>query len=692
MNSQWPFVPSVVVTNFNPSLLQQSIKCKLNLFPAILVFLFLFCFVDQLQAQVTFVKEGKAEAVVALADKPSETARYAAEELVKHVRLATGITLKIESESNVSEQVHTRIYVGETEAARRYGIDVASLPREAFLMRSVGNDLFIVGKEDSGNPLDEGNPNVGTLFGIYDFLEEYVGVCWLWPGKLGTYVPQTNTIEILSVNRLEAPALQFRKMRWHIIGRIANGGKLEPADELLGFSQEVAQSYGKEVGILFRRHRLGGMDIKPPTGHETSNWWKLYGKVHPEWFALCKDGTRGNPDPRKGDDSEVSFCVTNEELQDFIVKQWDGKSTIVLGPIDHVGRCNCDKCRAWDSPQPVNPPWFARLMYSNPPKDDVFYGQTSDRYARFWKVIREKALKRNPNVQISCSFLYENEFTAPVTGIKLDKNYFGEFVQWRDPHLRYFPMPVQAYDWMKEQWLGWKKTGIRMSYRPNYMHDGYVLPYFDSWQSGDFFKFARKNGMEGAEFDSYTGQWAVQGLRLYMHMRLLSNPDLGIRTIRDEYFSAFGPAAKSVEHYCDYWEDYAVKNVLNFINLLSMRRYANYPLEAQKAFPLEVFEPAKAMLKQAMAEAKSSKLPEFAERVNFLLVGLQHAELTIRLASIYNGQRDVPVERLNEAKRALGELVQFRKKHEGMYFSDLLHVTNFWERPCWNMDYFTNNK
>lgn len=656
------------------------------------IFLILFFHALNLQAQIKVLKDGKATSVVVIADKPSVTARYAAEELVKHVKLATGISLKIEPESGIREEVASHIYVGETETARRYGIDADRLPREAFVMRSVGNDLFIVGNEDAGNPLDEGNPNVGTLFGVYNFLEVFLGVRWLWPGELGTFVPETDNIEISSVNKLESPALQYRTMRWHIIGRIANGGKLDPADELLGFSQDVAQSYGKEVGKLFRRNRLGGLDIKPPTGHETSNWWKLYGKLHPEWFALCKDGTRGNPDPRKGENSEVSFCVTNEELQDFIVSKWDRKRTLVLGPIDHVGRCNCDKCRAWDSPQPVNPPWFAKLMYSNPPKDDVFYGQTSDRYARFWKVIRGKAMKLNPNVQISCSFLYENEFTAPITGIKLDKNYFGEFVQWRDPHLRYFPMPNEAYDWMKEQWLGWKRTGIRMSYRPNYLHDGYVLPHFDSWQSGDFFKFACKNGMEGAEFDSYTGQWAVQGLRLYMHMRLMSNPDLEIADIRNEYFSAFGPAAKSIERYCDYWEDYAVKNVLNFINLLSMRRYANYPLEAWKAFPAKVFEPAEAILEQALTETQTSRNPEFTERVKFLQVGLQHALLTLKLSMVYNGNRDIPDEHLSEAGKALGELVRFRKEHERMYFSDLLHVTSFWERPSWNMDYYSNNK
>ena len=273
--------------------------------------------------------------------------------------------------------------------------------------------------------------------------------------------------------------------------------------------------------------------------------------------------------------------------------------------------------------------------------------------------------------------------------IKLDKNFYGEFVQWRDPHLRYFPMPKAAFEWIKQQWLGWKKTGIRMGYRPNYLHDGYVMPYFDTWQSGEFFKFAYENGMEGTDFDMNTGQWAVQGLRLYMHLRLNSNPELKIKEIRKEYFSAFGPAAESIEHYCDYWESYAIENVLNFIEHLEVRRYAKYPLQVHEAFPLKVFDPATAILEQALEEAHTSSYPEFAERVKFLQVGLEHARLTVKLATIYNGNKNIPKDRLEEAKELLRKLVQFRKDHQKLYFSDLYHVTSYWERRNWNMDYFS---
>ncbi len=464
-------------------------------------------------AQISLVQDGEARAAIVIANTPTDTARYAAEELAQHVERATGIALEIVAESEAPLELHTRVYIGDTETGQRNGIDTVRLPREAYIMRSVGNDLFIAGREGNGDPLSESNPNAGTLFGVYEFLEHFLGVRWLWPGELGTYAPKTDTVELWAVNDMRAPALAFRGLYLSRIQSVINGGTISQEDARLGFSPEGAAAYGKALKILLRRHRMGGVDIKPPSGHLFYGWWKRYGKEHPEWFALRKDGTRGHPDPNY---NNTPMCVSNEALQDFVIAQWDGESVLLLGPVDRPGRCICDNCRAWDGPQPENPPWFATYVYgADPRSQELFGGATSDRYARFWKVMREKAAKRNPHAIVSASFIYENELPAPVLKINLGKNIYGEFVQWQDPHLRYFPMPDEAVEWLKAQWLGWRKTGIRLGYRPNYLHDGYVMPHFETKQEGGFFKFAYEHGMEGARFDSLTGQWAAQGPRLY---------------------------------------------------------------------------------------------------------------------------------------------------------------------------------
>ena len=293
----------------------QHPKSVFLIFLSLLIFA---CFGRSVMAEVIVVKDGIPQAAIVTSENPTETARYAVKELVKHVKCATGMELKVVTESRVPTDLHSLIYVGETKTAFGNGIDAQNLPRETFVMRSVGNDLFILGKESDSDPLDKSNPDVGTLFGVYEFLEKYVGVRWLWPGELGTYVPRTKTIALPAIKQLEEPALLFRNMRNH-------GHNIDPnsKDALLGFSPDVAKDYNKALNVLYRRHRMGGMDARPATGHSKVDW-KLYGKEHPEWFVLTYDGKRGNPKPGRAD-PQVSLCVSNEELQDFIVDQWDGK-------------------------------------------------------------------------------------------------------------------------------------------------------------------------------------------------------------------------------------------------------------------------------------------------------------------------------------------------------------------------------
>lgn len=186
--------------------------------------------------RLSLVRDAKAHAVVMTADEPSETARYAVEELVWHVTESTGVALKVLPESEAPGQPCTRVYVGETEAARRLGIVPENLPREAYTMRCLGKDLFIVGRDGNEDPLRQDNPNAGTLFGVYEFLERFLGVRWLWPGKLGTYIPKTGSVEFRPVDETHEPALKFRLLHWSRIHAILQGGKLSEEDARLGFS------------------------------------------------------------------------------------------------------------------------------------------------------------------------------------------------------------------------------------------------------------------------------------------------------------------------------------------------------------------------------------------------------------------------------------------------------------------------
>jgi hypothetical protein len=58
--------------------------------------------------QVSLVRDGEARAVIVRAEEPSEMSRYAVQELVWHMKRATGVELEVLPESETSTDVHTR--------------------------------------------------------------------------------------------------------------------------------------------------------------------------------------------------------------------------------------------------------------------------------------------------------------------------------------------------------------------------------------------------------------------------------------------------------------------------------------------------------------------------------------------------------------------------------------------------------
>lgn len=619
----------------------------------LLMMMFLLPFMPLPATAVTLVENGEPGAIVVIANDPTPMAEHAAEELVLHVEKATGVRLEIAQESAVPDTPPSRIYVGVTAAAREHGIDVAALPDDASILRTVGDDLYVLGDEhEDDDPLAR-IAKTGTRDGVLELLERYVGARWLWPGELGTYVPKTETLVIdEDLDEVIEPAFDFRRFRLHHTrAALRDYG---PELERMGVSRSWLEAYDQDVRRLVRRHRVGYTQPKPVVGHRFSGWWEEYGDEHPEWFMMNADGERGPSSA--GRTRHVAICVTNEELQRFIVEEATdthgavSEDTLRLGGVDRRVSCHCADCRAWDGPQD-DPPPFARNLYQP--------FNVSDRYARFWKTMLEKAKQRNPDVLVTV-FLYFNYLAAPQTDLELGEQVYGEFVPWGAAELVYFPMSDEAFDYLKAQWLGWRRTGMQMGYRPNYLTGSYAMPLFSTWQAGEFFQFAAEHGMKGFDFDSLHANWATQGPMVYMHLRQSGNPHMPIEAIRAEYFSAFGPAADEMERFFDYWEDHnesrAVAGLYN-------------PVRAHEAYPQAAFQRAQRFLDEAMAAAREHPQPEFAERVAFIEAGFEHARLASRLMGTLDRGR-VPrhdPQAFRNAQQALEDLVAFRRAHEDTY-------------------------
>ena len=615
---------------------------------------------------VLLVDEGGAEgmeafAVIVTADEPTRAVGYAARELARHVEKATGISLPVAVDSDIPVVYPYRIYLGDTAAAREQGIVADDLPKESCILRTIGTHLFVVGRDEE---LRYGEHDVGgTLFGVYELLDRYVGVRWLWPGELGIYVPRTDRVAFPgNLNETVAPPFTTTLFRRGLVDRALQS--YDPAVSRIAFSEDGLRSYSSELRDYLIRHRAwqrakqSDWPPRPAYWFSHMNLWPRYGETNPEFFAMHPDGRRG---PSREGRDDAPLCVSNPELHRVIIEEvWAGKDMMDLGEVDDSFFCHCPDCLEWDGPQPEDSPGFQLGRSVRP--------STSNRYARFWKTLYEMAAERNPDVT-GGTFLYFNYLSAPTIDIELHPRIFGEFVPWGDSRVVYYPMSEQAHEWVKNQWLGWSKTGISMVYRPNYLLGGYVMPHLSTWQVGDMLRFAHEHGMLGFDYDSLWGQWAAKGPMLYLHIRLTTHPQMDIAVIRDEFFSGFGPAAAHIEEYFDYWEDYSSTRATG-----GGVGWSN-PTRAHLVYPPEVFAPAEAMLERALEAAQAHPLPEFAERVRFVQAGLEHARLAARFTSTLDFPGKVPVhdeERFRAARAALDELVAFRRAHEHLNISDYL--------------------
>ncbi len=608
-------------------------------------------------AGLTLVTGGRPGAVVVIPDEATAVARYAAEELVAHVAKATGATLKIVNETEAPPEPLVRIYLGPTRAARAAGLRVDRLAPETFVRRTVGSALFIAGGDAPGDPLEPGT-FAGTLFGVYEFLERELGVRWVWPGDLGTYVPKRAVVVVGAVDETIAPYFLQRNVR----GGLTFTGR----HAALGFSPPAAADYARAQAVFLRRHRMGRSE-RLSYHHAFTDWWAKYGQAHPEWFQLV-DGRRGPTKPG----AVYSMCVSNPDLHREIVAQWQRQreadprnATHFLNVAENgtIGWCECANCRAWDGPTPAD------FLDHYPPQSKMALtgGRcVSDRYARFWLAVQKLAEQIDPEVTV-VAYNYFNYFYYPSPAIKLNARILvGSY-----PSSGWYPRSAGENAWFQRQWAGWRATGARLFSRGNYCLDGYAMPHLYAHQFADEFKDQVRNGMVATDYDALTGQWAVQGPNLYLLMRLQSRPDAAADDLLAEYYSAFGAGAPQVKAAFDYWERYTAENIgrAGAIFADNTSRWRAYAKAAHVIFPEACFAPAEALLAQA-AVATADDAGALA-RVRFLQAGLTHARLCSRVSSLLTVID--PASTPERGRAALAELVAFRRLHEREWIGNLNH-------------------
>jgi len=288
-------------------------------------------------AVLDLVRDGQPAAGVVLGEQASAQLKGAVKVLIACVAESTGAALPVATEP---PEQGTILFVGPSSAVEALGIGVGELD----------DDGYVIAFPDERSVVILGPTDWGTEYGVYEFLERYVGVRWLMPGADGTDVPKRETITVPRESLRHEPAF---------FSRLFSG--------LRGRAQDEWARRNRMHGRVSFHHNL--LHLFPP---------ETYTKTHPEFFPMHKD-ERYLPPTNSTHRWQPCFTATGivDEAVANITRFFDEHpeaTSYSLGTNDSSGYCRCENCLARIS---GDKNFLGRIDYS-----DLYYDWANQVIAR----------------------------------------------------------------------------------------------------------------------------------------------------------------------------------------------------------------------------------------------------------------------------------------------------------------------
>ena len=316
----------------------------------------------------TLISSRSGDLEIVVPTEAGETAKYAGEELQHFLQKGCGAEIPLrETRSNAKYA----IILGDNALFRKAFPDrkLEKLVRDGFYTLREKGDIYIAGRDDKGKQIrkflssrsgtwwNDTYFERGTLFGAYDFLERFAGVRFFFDGEIGTVVPRHGELKVPdSIHIMDRPDFTSRKTSWLVMAK----------DEWYDDGDPVPASNRN-----YLRWRLETRSIPNCHGLAYLGYVHRFGKTHPEYFALRKDGKRYS-DPKMPYPGQL--CLSNSGIRNEIfldVRSFlKGEAASVRGikppgngsywpspgfqkgfanimPQDAFQECHCETCRAY---------------------------------------------------------------------------------------------------------------------------------------------------------------------------------------------------------------------------------------------------------------------------------------------------------------------------------------------------------
>ena len=445
---------------------------------------------------------GKSDYRIVLSNEASPSEKHAANELQMFLKEISGATLPIViDETSVSG---SEIILGDNAHLRKLNakIDFDKLGNEGFTIRTVGPHLVVVGGKLRG-----------TMYGVYTFLEDYLGCRW-FSSKV-SHIPKRSRIEISPIDDdTQIPILEYREPFY----TDAFDSDWAARNKMNSNSAHLDEQRGGKVMYSNFVHTF--YPLLPPD---------QYFEEHPEYYSEI-DGKRTW--------ERAQLCLTNPDVVRLAterVRQWIEESpqaTIFsVSQNDWRGWCQCESCAKIDEHEESHIGTVLHFVNQIAEEIEKEYPHIAiDTLAYQYTRMPPKYVRPRPNVIVRlCSI--ECCFSHPLDTCEMNASFKADIE-------------------------GWSKVSDRLyiwDYVTNFSHYIQPFPNFDVLKPN--IQFFANHGVKGIfEEGNYSGGGGgeLAELRAYVMAKVLWNPDYDTQKAMNEFLVGYyGKAFAPIRAYID---------------------------------------------------------------------------------------------------------------------------------------------
>ncbi|MBO4648516.1 MAG: DUF4838 domain-containing protein [Lentisphaeria bacterium] len=457
-----------------------------------------------------------------------------------------------------------------------------------------------------GDRLDIYGTNI--KYAVADFLERECGVRYLWPGKLGTVIPDGSVRTLPNGEYSFQPQFSIRlSQSFHYPTRYMN---LPDRKDL----------------SIWLQHRKIGQELRASFGHAFARLVprEKYGKTHPEYFSLITPanwtgGVKPEKPRRANSDTGVwQLCTSNPEVRQIIAEQLAANARkhpeIVqsISPNDGAGFCECDQCKAED--EPIQTAAGARL---------------TNRMYKFMADVARRAQKIYPGTRVGM-FSYSYFSGVPTNGVKLPDNCYLSLC-----YIQVEAITPEKQKELDDKIIGLGKTGAKIVGREYWgTHYYQNMPIQHSTLIEHNIKLLSKYNAAGI-YGEPSNAFSIRATDNYVLAKLAWDPRLSRDAILHDFCNAaFGQAADVMYRYFDEEEKIFLKKWKEASNrdypmmAYAPSMYANRLRMLSSIFDEQWQKNALAQLRKAKSLAKKTVEKE---RIDFFIAGVNVAYAKSRL-------------------------------------------------------------